>query len=154
MAAYNGMGQIALRDELERRGLLVDGTVNQLRQRLVRDDTLGIFHGYLGSMSETDIEAASRRRSIPIKGRRQDRCRRLFKNLERYNERKGGVQAVSKMSGGWLNTELSTPQDRLGPPTGKPPLGTPGSGLVFPPYIDYLESYRQSHSTTEDAFTF
>ena len=154
MAAYNGMDQIALRDELERRGLLVDGTVNQLRQRLVRDDALGIFHGYLGSMSETDMEDACRRRSIPIKGRGQDRRRRILKNLRRYNERKGGVQAVSEMSGGWLNTELSTPQDRLGPPTGEPPVGTPGSGLVFPPYIDYLEAYRQSHGTTENAFTF
>ena len=158
MAAYNGMGEIPLRNELERRGLLVDGTVNQLRQRLVADDALGVFHGYLGSMSETDLEDACRRRSIPIpiliKDHEGDHRQKLFKSLKRYNKRKGGVQANRELCAGWLNTGLPTPEDRLGPPTGQPPLGTPGSGLVFPPYIDYLEAHREKNGTIDDALTF
>ena len=59
-----------------------------------------------------------------------------------------------ELSAGWLNTGLPTPEDRLGPPTGQPPLGTPGSGLVFPPYIDYLEAHMERNGTIEDALTF
>ena len=154
MAAYNGMSQIPLRNELTRRGLVVRGTVNELRQRLVRDDALGVFDGYLGSMSETDMEDACRRCSIPIDGRRQDRRQRLFEKLKRYNERKGGVQATSEVSGGWLNSGLPTPEDRLRAKGGEPILGTPGSGIVFQPYTNYIQAYRQEHGTTEDAFTF
>ena len=154
MAAYNGMGQIPLRDELKRRGLLVRGRVNQLRQRLARDDTLGIFDGYLGSMSETDMEDACQRRFIPIDGRHEDRRERLFKKLKRYNERKGGVQANSEVAGGWLNSGLPTPADRLGAQSEEPILGTPNSGITFQPYIDYIEAYKQQNGTTEAALTF
>ena len=34
-----------------------------------------------------------------------------------------------------------------------PIQGTPGSGMIFQPYTNYIQAYRQEHSTTENAFT-
>ena len=74
----------------------------------------------------------------------------VFEKVAYYNHCKGGVHTP----GGWCNCGLPTPGDRLGAQSQEPILGTPGSGIVFAPYVNYLRAYRQQHGTIENAFTF
>ena len=151
MAAYNGMSQKQLRNELKGRGLMVRGTVSELRTRLAADDAFGPIDCFFGTVSDGDMTDMCTTRFIPIITQDAKKVRvEIFKKIVRYNVRKGGPHTP----GGWCNSGLPTPGDRLGAQVQEPILGTPGSGIVFAPYVNYLRAYRQDHGTLENAFTF
>ena len=151
MAAYNSMNRGQLRTALSIRGLIVTGDANQLRARLAADDAFGAIECFFGTMSDSDLEDMCRTRYISIRGHRPElRRQEMFEKLLHYNHRKGGGQTT----GGWLNSGLPTPEDRLTAQSREPILGTPGSGIVFQTYINYIQAYRQAHGTIENALTF
>ena len=151
MAAYNSMNRGQLRNALSIRGLIVYGDTNELRTRLAVDDAFGAIDCFFGTVSDSDMEDMCRTRCISIRGRRPELLRQeMFEKLQHFNHRKGGGQT----KGGWLNSGLPTREDRLGSQPQVPILGLPGSSIVFQPYANYIQAYRQEHGTTENAFTF
>ena len=139
---------VEMRAELRRRGLVLHGRSKELKERLEKDDTRGIFEGNLASMSDTYLREGCRLLSIPSTRKRQE----LIEDIRKYNEYKR--QRRDNPPPKWsLNTGLPTPDDRLGKPTGEKILGTQGSPLYLKSYSRYLQEYKKNHKTTENALT-
>ena len=92
MATYDHLGQIAARAELRRRGLIVKGLLQVLRDRLSRDDTRGEFRGDLETAHLQYLKDGCNLLAINSKGSREE----ILERICFYNERKrqeAGIQA-------------------------------------------------------------
>ncbi|CAF9923821.1 hypothetical protein IMSHALPRED_006026 [Imshaugia aleurites] len=149
MATIATMGQVDMRSDLERRGLVVYGNNQDLRTRLERDETRGVFKGDFDTMSCVYLRESCQLLSIPSTGDRQS----LIDNLKKYNVYKR--QKMDDMEDeGEINAGLPQPEDRLGAPTAVRILGTRGSEIHCRPYAEYLAGYQRAKGTTQDAWTF
>ena len=143
------MGQVEMRAELARRGLVNYGNNHELRTRLEKDEEKGIFKGDFQTMSIQYLRDGCQLLSIPRTGDRQS----LINNTRRYNAYKRRKIANLEPEGE-INAGLPHPEDRLGAPTGVPILGTQGSSVYCKPYAKYLAEYERTNGSTKDALTF
>lgn len=141
------MNQVAIRAELARRGLIVNGTFDVLKARLERDDTRGEFKGNLATMEEEYLRDGCKILSINSRGTKDE----LIERIKTYNAYKREQRDEEKA--GWLNAGLPTPDDRLGKPTQRKILGTQGSWVFSKSYARYLEEFEREKGTTENALT-
>ena len=143
------MGQLQMRIELARRGLVTHGNNQELRTRLENDETRGVFKENFRTMSDEYLRDGCRLLAIPSRGDRQS----LINNIRRYNVYKR--QKIANMEDeGDMNAGLPQPEDRLGAPTRIAILGTQGSDIHCKPYAEYLTKYQHANGTTQDALTF
>lgn len=143
------MGQIEMRAELARRGLVTYGNNDDLRTRLQDDEARGMFKEEFQTMSDQYLRDGCMLLSIPSRGSRQN----LINNIRTYNAYKR--QKIANMEDeGIINAGLPQPEDRLGAPTGVAILGTRGSEIYCKPYAKYLADYQLANGTTKDALTF
>ena len=84
MATYENLSLLALRAELRRRGLMVNGLMQALRDRLARDDTRGQFRGDLTTAHTDYLKDGCDLLSINRQGSRE----KVLERIAFYNERK------------------------------------------------------------------
>lgn len=147
MAAYDNMSRVELRSELTHRGLIVHGMINDLRERLRADDARDILNGCFENMGKKDLMDLCKSLHIHSAGEREV----LIDRIKQFNLRKSGEQRGEEEIGWGLNTDMPTPEDRLGPQSEESILGTPASGLYHGPYTRYLKHYKRTNGTTENA---
>lgn len=143
------MGQVEMRQECARRGLVVYGASDDLKKRLVDDDTRGEFEGDLDSFDIDQLRQGCSFLGINSSGSREQ----VLTRLRDYNSRKIREQWALWDATGTFNDALPTPDDRLGPPNGEPVRGTLGSGLYLKSYHEYIRKFVGKHHTTEHALT-
>lgn len=142
------MNQVQMRAECAQRGLITGGTNNDLRARLEKDASRGLFKGDLTKMHKKYLREGCAQLSIPSIGTEE----KIITAIQKYNSFKRQYGDDEETEGGF-NAGLPTPADELGRPTGGQILGTLGSHVYSKSYSEYLQRYVHNHGTTEGAVT-